>query len=192
MPDLSDFLLSRRSIQVRDMIDPGPSEEDLKKILTAGMRVPDHGKLSPWRFKIIRGKFRQELGGVLVNAFKENNPNYIEEQIEIEQERFTRAPIVILVISKTKPEHKIPEWEQILSSGAACQNILASALSLGYAAQWITEWYAYDNKVKASLGLNKKDQIAGFIYLGTRTEEPKDRARPEYNDVVSEWTGPEI
>ena len=147
MPDLSDFLLSRRSIVVRTMIEPGPSEKDLKKILSAGMRVPDHGRLSPWRFKIIRGKFRNELGGILVNAYKSNHPNYIEEQLEIERERFNRAPIIILVISSTHPEHKIPEWEQILSSGAACQNILTSALSLGYAAQWLTEWYAYDKNV---------------------------------------------
>ncbi|MBB44349.1 MAG: nitroreductase [Rhodospirillaceae bacterium] len=192
MPELSDFLLSRRSVVVRNMIEPGPTEKDLTKILSAGMRVPDHGRLAPWRFKIIRGKFRNELGSILVNAYKNNNPNYIEEQLEIERERFNRAPIVILVISVTNPEHKIPEWEQILSSGAACQNILTSALSMGYAAQWITEWYAYDKNVTAPLGLKNKDRVAGFIYLGTRAEEPQDRTRPEYNDVVSEWIGSEI
>jgi len=129
------------------------------------------------------------MGDILGEAFQKANPDCIEEQVEIEKERFLRAPLVIAVISTTNPEHKIPEWEQILSSGAACQNMLTSALSMGYAAQWITEWYAYNDDVKAALGLDAADRIAGFLYLGTRTEDPTDRARPEYGDIVSEWTG---
>jgi len=190
MPEMSDFLLSRRSIVVRNMVEPGPSDADIEKILRAGMRVPDHGRLTPWRFKIIRGDAREKMGDILGEAFQKANPDCIEEQIEIEKERFLRAPLVIAVISTTNPEHKIPEWEQILSSGAACQNMLTSALSMGYAAQWITEWYAYNDDVKAALGLDAADRIAGFLYLGTRTEDPTDRARPEYGDIVSEWTGP--
>ncbi len=190
MPEMSDFLLSRRSIVVRNMVEPGPSDADIEKILRAGMRVPDHGRLTPWRFKIIRGDAREKMGDILGEAFQKANPDCIEEQVEIEKERFLRAPLVIAVISTTNPEHKIPEWEQILSSGAACQNMLTSALSMGYAAQWITEWYAYNDDVKAALGLDAADRIAGFLYLGTRTEDPTDRARPEYGDIVSEWTGP--
>jgi len=189
MPEMSDFLLSRRSIVVRNMVEPGPSDADIEKILRAGMRVPDHGRLTPWRFKIIRGDAREKMGDILGEAFQKANPDCIEEQVEIEKERFLRAPLVIAVISTTNPEHKIPEWEQILSSGAACQNMLTSALSMGYAAQWITEWYAYNDDVKAALGLDAADRIAGFLYLGTRTEDPTDRARPEYGDIVSEWTG---
>ena len=189
MPEMSDFLLSRRSIVVRNMVEPGPSDADIEKILRAGMRVPDHGRLTPWRFKIIRGDAREKMGDILGEAFQKANPDCIEEQVEIEKERFLRAPLVIAVISTTNPEHKIPEWEQILSSGAACQNMLTSALSMGYAAQWITEWYAYNGDVKAALGLDAADRIAGFLYLGTRTEDPTDRARPEYGDIVSEWTG---
>jgi nitroreductase len=187
MTDLSDFLLSRRSIIVRNMVEPGPSQSDLEKILRAGMRVPDHGRLTPWRFKVIQGDARRQLGDVLGRAFQKANPDCIEEQIEIEKERFERAPLAIAVISTTNPEHKIPEWEQILSAGAACQNILTAALSMGYAAQWVTEWYAYNEDVKGALGLSPSDRIAGFIYLGTRTEEPTDRARPEYDQIVSEW-----
>jgi nitroreductase len=190
MTDTADFLLSRRSIVVRNMAAPGPTDADLEKILRAGMRVPDHGRLTPWRFIVIRGDNRDKLGKVLGDAFRKANPDCIDEQVEIEEERFARAPLVIAVVSRTVPEHKIPEWEQVLSSGAACQNMLISALGMGYAAQWITEWYAYNEDVKASLGLDAGDKIAGFLYLGSRTEEPTDRQRPEYGDIVSEWTGP--
>jgi nitroreductase len=190
MTDLSEFLLSRRSVVVRNMREPGPDTAGLEKILRAGMRVPDHGRLTPWRFIVIKGENRDKMGSILGEAFKKANPDCIEEQVEIEKERFIRAPVVIAVASRTNPEHKIPEWEQILSSGAACQNMLTSALSMGYAAQWITEWYAYNDEVKAALGLEATDRIAGFIYLGSKDEEPTDRARPEYENIVSEWSGP--
>ena len=126
MTDTSDFLLSRRSIVVRNMVEPGPTDEDLEKILRAGMRVPDHGRLTPWRFIVIRGDARDKMGKVLGEAFRMANPDSIDEQVEIEEERFARAPIVIAVLSRTVPKHKIPEWEQVLSSGAACQNLLTS------------------------------------------------------------------
>lgn len=189
MTELSEFLLNRRSIVVRNMADPGPTDDELEKILRAGMRVPDHGRLTPWRFIIIRGDARDKMGNILGDAFLKENPDCIDEQVEIEKERFSRAPIVIAVVSRTNPEHKIPEWEQILSSGAACQNMLTSALSMGFAAQWITEWCAYNDDVKGALGLESLDRIAGFLYLGSRTEDPTDRQRPEFEDIVSEWTG---
>lgn len=190
MSDLPEFLLKRRSIVVRNMAEPGPTDGDLENILRAGMRVPDHGRLTPWRFMVIRGDARDKMGKVLGTAFRKANPDCIDEQVEIEEERFSRAPLVIAVISRTQPEHKIPEWEQVLSSGAACQNMLTAALGMGYAAQWITEWCAYNDDVKAALGLEPNDRVAGFLYLGTRTEEPTDRQRPEYEEIVSEWTGP--
>lgn len=190
MSDLSDFLLNRRSVVVRDMLEPGPGKEDLEKILRAGMRVPDHGRLTPWRFIVIKGDARGAMGKILGEAFRKANPDCIDEQVEIEEERFGRAPVVIAVLSRTNPEHKIPEWEQILSSGAACQNLLTSALSMGFAAQWVTEWCAYNDDVKAALGLEAADRIAGFLYIGTRGEAPADRLRPDYDDIVSEWTGP--
>ena len=182
-----DFLLTRRSILARMMDGPGPSEEDLRKILEAGMRVPDHGRLTPWRFIVIRGDAREKMGEVLAETFKKNNPDAIEEQVEIERERLTRAPVVVAVASKVVKEHKIPEWEQMLSSGAACQTMLIAALSMGYAAQWITEWYAYDPTVKAALGLEPDDRIAGYLYLGSEAGEATERARPDYDNIVSEW-----
>ncbi len=183
-----DFLLSRRSVLARMMDGPAPADDDLRRIMEAGMRVPDHGRLAPWSFIVIRGEAREKLGETLAEAFLKNNPDAIEEQVEIERERLTRAPVVIAVVSKVVREHKIPEWEQILSSGAACQTMLIAALSMGYAAQWLTEWYAYDPDMKRALGVDADDRIAGFLYLGHEAERPTERNRPEYDSVVSEWS----
>jgi|TARA_B100000530_G_scaffold283801_1_gene197974 nitroreductase len=183
-----DFLTTRRSTVARMMDEPGPSDDEMKKIMEAGMRVPDHGRLTPWRFITIRGDARDTIGNVIADAFKKNNPDAIEEQIEIEQERLTRAPVVIAVVSRVQKGHKIPVWEQVLSAGAACQTMLIAAQSMGYAAQWLTEWYAYDDDVKAAIGAEAGDEIAGFVYLGTSTGKLSDRARPEYDEIVSEWS----
>jgi nitroreductase len=183
-----DFLTTRRSTVARMMGDPGPNDDELRQIMEAGMRVPDHGRLTPWRFIVIRGDARDTIGGVIATSFKRNNPDAIQEQIEIEQERLTRAPIVIAVVSRVHREHKIPVWEQILSSGAACQTMLIAAQSMGYAAQWLTEWYAYDSDVKKAIGAEADDEIAGFVYLGNPLGELTDRARPIYDHIVSEWS----
>ena len=190
MSELSEFLLKRRSVVVRNMAEPGPNSEDLEKILRAGMRVPDHGRLTPCRFIVIRGDARMKMGKILGKAFRKENPDCIDEQVEIEEERFIRAPSVVAVVSRTNPEHKIPEWEQILSSGAACQNMLTAALGMGFAAQWITEWYAYNEDVKSALGLKLRDRVSGFLYFGSLTDAPTDRIRPDYEDIVSEWSEP--
>ena len=182
-----DFLTSRRSTVARMMGGPGPDDESLKEIMKAGMRVPDHGRLTPWRFIVIRGEARAKLGEVIASSFKTKKPDAIEEEIEIERERLSRAPVVVAVISKVRKEHKIPEWEQVLSSGAACQTMLIAAQSMGYAAQWLTEWYAYDADVKQAIGAEPGDEIAGFLYLGSGVGELKDRVRPEYDEIVSEW-----
>jgi len=183
-----DFLTTRRSTVARMMGDPGPNDDELRQIMEAGMRVPDHGRLTPWRFIVIRGDARDTIGDVIATSFKRNNPDAIQEQIEIEQERLTRAPIVIAVVSRVHREHKIPVWEQILSSGAACQTMLIAAQSTGYAAQWLTEWYAYDSDVKKAIGAEADDEIAGFVYLGNPVGELTDRARPIYDHIVSEWS----
>ena len=186
--DTIDFLTTRRSTVARMMDGPGPGEHDLRKSMEAGMRVPDHGRLTPWRFIVIRGDAREKLGNVIADSFKRKNPDAIEEQVEIEQERLTRAPVVIAVVSHVQREHKIPEWEQVLSSGAACQTMLIAAQSMGYAAQWLTEWYAYDASVKQAIGAGPEGEIAGFLYLGNGISDLSDRARPEYEDIVSEWS----
>jgi nitroreductase len=183
-----EFLTTRRSTVARMMDDPGPDDAELKKIMEAGMRVPDHGRMTPWRFIVIRGDARNTIGNVIADAYKKNNPDAIDEQVEMEQERLLRAPVVIAVVSRVQKEHKIPVWEQVLSSGAACQTMLIAAQSMGYAAQWLTEWYAYDAEVKKAVGAEVDDEIAGYIYLGTGMGELSDRARPDYDDIVSEWS----
>lgn len=183
-----EFLLSRRSTVARMMDGPGPNDADLHNIMEAGMRVPDHGRLTPWRFIVIRGDARATIGNVIAASFKKDNPDAIDEQIEMEQERLTRAPVVVAVVSKVHKGHKIPEWEQVLSAGAACQTMLIAAQSMGYAAQWLTEWYAYDADVKVAVGVDADDEIAGFVFLGNEMADTKERARPEYDDIVSEWS----
>ena len=184
-----DLLLSRRSVLANLMEGPGPSAADLRLILEAGMRVPDHGRLTPWRFFLIRGEARRTLGEVIGEAFRRDNPDAEEQRVELERKRFERAPLVIAVISKVIKETKIPEWEQVLSAGAACQNLLVAALSLGYAAQWLTEWYAYEPLLCKALGLVGEDRVAGFLYIGN-AEAPGERARPAFDDVVVEWKAP--
>ena len=184
-----DLLLSRRSVVANLMEGPAPSAEDLREILEAGMRVPDHGRLVPWRFLLIRGDARNALGRVIGEAFRRDNPDVEEKRVELERKRLARAPVVVAVVSQVDKEAKIPEWEQVLSAGAACQNLLVAALSLGYAAQWLTEWYAYEPLLLDALGVRGDDRIAGFLYIGNAAPLG-DRARPEYEDVVSEWTPP--
>ncbi len=180
------LLHSRRSVVAANLTEPGPDADALDAILRAGARVPDHGKLAPWRFVLFRGDARARFGDVLADAFTASHPDAKERKIEFERARFTRAPVVVAVISRYVPG-KIPEWEQILSSGAVCQNMLIAATALGYAAQWITEWYAYDAAVGRALGLGEGERVAGFVYLGSADAPPKERARPELSELISEW-----
>ena len=190
MTEIIDFLLTRRSVTARNLTEPGPSKEQLDMILRAAHRVPDHGKLGPWRFIILKGNARAAFGEILGAAYKKENPDAFDELIEVEKERFQRAPVIVAVTSRITPEHKIPEWEQTLSSGAACMNMLNAAHALGLAAQWITEWPAYNDDVAKALGVGEKERIAGFIYIGTAAQPPDERTRPEISDIVTEWTGP--
>ena len=190
MSEVLDFLLKRRSVVVRNLTEPGPSDAQLSTMLQAAIRVPDHGKLGPWRFIMIRGDNREAFGKILGEAFRKANDDAFDELVEVEEERFLRAPVVIAVTSRVIRDHKIPEWEQILSSGAACQNLLHAAHASGFSAQWITEWPAYDDTVHAALGLAENERVAGFVYIGTAKEAPTERTRPEPDAVVSEWTPP--
>ncbi len=190
MTEIIDFLLTRRSVTARNMTEPGPGDAQLDMILRAAHRVPDHGKLGPWRFIILKGNARAAFGEILGAAYKKENPDAFDELIEVEKERFQRAPVIVAVTSRLTPEHKIPEWEQTLSSGAACMNMLNAAHALGLAAQWITEWPAYNDDVAKALGVGEQERIAGFIYIGTAAQPPDERTRPDIDDIVTEWTGP--
>lgn len=182
-----EMLLTRRSVIANNLGEPGPDADELQQILTAAARVPDHKKLVPWRFILFEGAARAEFGAVLAAACKGNEPDAGEGRLETEAARFLRAPVVIAVISSVIDNPAVPEWEQVLSAGACCQNILHAATALGYSAQWITEWYAFCDTVRAALGLAQKERIAGFIYIGTAREAPKERDRPRLDEIVSRW-----
>ena len=183
----SEFFQKRRSVLARKMLAKAIPDGDLKKILEAGIRVPDHGALNPWMIKVIKEdklKFIDEE--IILKEFKKENPDANEVQIEIESKRLQRASVVLAVLSTPVEHPKIPEWEMILSSGAVCMNLLACAQSLGYAAQWLTEWYAYNKKMLEYLGGRPEiDKISGFIYLGHKVEEPNERRRPDPKNVIN-------
>jgi nitroreductase len=182
-PDAVGLLLSRRSGSAKTMGAPGPDREQLAEILQAGARAPDHGKLFPWRFIIFEGDGRKRAGDILAEAAGADGER--DKQVEEERGRFLRAPVVIAVISAAREQHKIPVWEQELSAGAVCQNILVAATALGFVGQWVTEWYAYHPVVKDRLGLKAGERVAGFIYLGTATEKLEERPRPEMKNIIS-------
>jgi nitroreductase len=182
-----DLLLARRSVLAANMQPPGPSAEDLRAILTAGARVPDHARLVPWRFVLFEGEARSRFGEVLKRAVARREPDAGAGRLETERARFERAPLVIAVISAVRADVRIPEWEQVLSAGAVCMNLLHGAHALGYAGQWLTEWYAYDDEVAAALGLGDGERVAGFVYIGSAAEAPAERARPDLDEIVSRW-----
>jgi len=182
-----DLLRLRRSTPADFMTGSGPDPETLKAILTIAARAPDHRRVVPFRFIVFEGNARARFGEVLKTAFLANEPEADETRAEYERNRFLRAPVVVAVVSSVDREHRTPEWEQVLSTGAVCQNMLLAASAHGFAAQWITEWYAYDEKVTSALGLSAQERIAGFVYLGTAKENPKERARPDINAITSRY-----
>lgn len=183
------LLLARRSHPSASMVEPAPEGETLERMLTAAARVPDHGKLAPWRFVLIRGDARAELGGKLVTLLEARDGALPEDRRAQEAGRFTRAPLVIAVVSRAAVHPKIPVWEQQLSVGAVCMNLVLAAHASGFVAQWLSEWMAFDDGVAAILGLGETERVAGFIHIGTASETPSERPRPDLAAVVSEWTG---
>ena len=179
-----NLLLTRRSLVAASQTKPGPSAEDLETILRCATRVPDHGKLAPWRIQVVQGGAQKELGEVFASLYKTKNPDIDDARLAAERQRPTRAPLLLIVSSNIESE-RVPRLEQLLSGGAVCQNILIAATALGYASQWLSEWVNYDPDVKAHLGISPTDEILGFMYLGTASEKPKERPRPELEEIVS-------
>ncbi|HEV2649702.1 MAG TPA: nitroreductase [Rhizomicrobium sp.] len=167
------------------MTEPGPSKKQLDTILEASARAPDHGKLFPWRFIVLEGKGRKRAGDILAEAMKDEHEK--DKTIESERERFLRAPVVVVVVSRVRENIKIPEWEQVLSAGAVCQNMLIASHALGFVANWLTEWTAYHPVVKEGLGLKPGERIAGFIYIGSPGEPLEERVRPDMTKIVTRF-----
>ncbi|SFF77618.1 Nitroreductase [Novosphingobium sp. CF614] len=188
-PETLDLLHRRRSTSAKAMGEPGPDAGQLRQILQAASRVPDHGKLFPWRFLVIEGDARAKLGEVLEEALVVRNAGVGESLKRFERNRFLRAPVIVTVISSLKTEKPIPEWEQRLSAGAVCQTVLVAAAAAGFGANWLTEWCAYDELVTEKLGLAEGEKIAGFIYIGTGTAPLEERPRPVLDEIVEHWTG---
>ena len=189
MPDALSLLTTRRSVKPIELTGPAPSAADIETLLTVASRVPDHGKLTPWRFIVFEGEARNAIGKTIADAFKADRPDATPDQIEFERARLSRAPLVIAVISRAAPHVKIPEWEQVLSAGAATLNLVTAAHALGYAANWITEWYAYDPRVLKALGLAEHERIAGFVHIGKAARPPEDRPRPPLSEIVTRFGG---
>lgn len=181
-----DYLLRRRSVSIKHLTAPGPNEEELQAILRAAARVPDHGRLFPWHFIVFRGDARAQAGEILKKAWLAGESDAAPAKLELEGGRFMRAPLVVAVVSRMR-EGKHPLWEQVLSAGAACQNLCLAANAMGFGANWVTEWYAYNNTFRSEIGLDARDHIAGFIYIGTTTEQPEERERPDLAQIVTDW-----
>jgi nitroreductase len=185
-PQTMDLLLSRRSGSAKTMKGPGPNSDQLRKIIAAGIRVPDHGKLTPWRFIVFEGDGRKRMGEVLAECIaseRDTSP----ERVEQERNRFMRAPVVIGVVSRTREQIAIPIWEQELSAGAVCMTMVLAAHSMGFVANWITEWCAYHPQVLAKLGLKPTERIAGFIYIGQPVDPLEDRPRPPVEAITTRF-----
>ena len=187
MPDALELLKTRRSAKPREMTGPGPSPAELDTILTIGARVPDHGKIAPWRFIVFEGDARLRAGGVIAKIFAAKNPGATLEQIEIEKNRLAEAPVVVAVVSTVKPHPKVPPWEQELSAGASAMSIVVAATALGYVANWLTGWMAFDRDVLTGLGLKADEKLAGFIHIGRIAKPVEDRPRPDLRDLVTRF-----
>ena len=187
MPDALDLLNTRRSVKPMELVAPGPSNPELERLITIAARVPDHGKLTPWRFIVFEGEARLAIGEAIAAAFRADHPEATADQIAFERARLARAPLVIAVVSRAAPHVKIPEWEQVLSAGASAMNLVTAAHALGYAASWITEWYAYDRRVLDAIGLAAHERIAGFVHIGTPLRPPEDRERPPLTEIVTRY-----
>lgn len=189
MPEAFDLLLSRRSIPANCLGGPGPEPEQLRRLLTAAARVPDHGKLVPWRFIVYRGDQAARAGERLAAIWQRRDPAADAARLELERTRLSRAPVVVGVVSRAGDHPKIPEWEQVLSAGAVCMNLLNAAHAAGFAAQWLTEWYAFDPEAAPMLGLGEGERFAGFIHIGTALEPPFERPRPDLDKIITTWNG---
>ncbi len=180
---VTEFMLNRRSVLIKNMVEPGPNAEELETLLSIATRVPDHRKLEPWRLLVLQGDARRVYGEKLA-VVKARKEEIMGIQVEIEKDCFMRAPLVIAVVASPL-EHRTPRVEQILSAGAVCQNINIAAAALGYVSQWVTGWSCLDREALQAIGLRETEFIAGYLYIGSCDEKPLDRQRPDLKTKVS-------
>ena len=181
---LLDYLKTRRSVPPAMMREPGPERAEILSIIATASRVPDHGKLAPWRFVVFSRAARERISDSLMDILKADRPDISADALTMERNRLLLAPVVIGIFSTAAPHAKIPLWEQELSAGAVCFNTVLAANAHGYAANWLTQWFAYDERARSLFGLRPGEKVAGFIHVGTMETHPGDRARPELADIV--------
>ncbi|HEX5183424.1 MAG TPA: nitroreductase [Allosphingosinicella sp.] len=188
------LLATRRSGRPRDLVEPGPDSDQLRRILEIGMRSPDHGKLAPWRFIHVARARRDDFHALLKRAYRAERPGEEPGRLEWEAvERFAhQAPELIVLVSSPVEGTKIPIWEQELSCGAAGMNLLLATHAMGFAGGWVTGWAAYSEEVRRGLGLQGRERVAGFLFLGTPAVPLEERVRPAYDDVVRQWAPEEV
>lgn len=183
-----DVLNQRRSVPSRQLGEPGPSEAQLRDLLTAAIRVPDHGKLTPWRLVLIRGNARAKLGAALAEMHLRHEPEAPPSVIEKDRNRYSYAPLIVAVVARIEESHpKIPAQEQLLSAGLVAYNLLLGAQAQGFGAQWLTGWAAYDREAADLFGLAANERIVAFVHIGTAHEPAPERTRPALDPLVSEW-----
>lgn len=195
VPEMLRALQTRRSSKLATLGAPGPTPEQLRAMLTIAARTPDHAKLVPWRFIVIEGERRHALGAVIGEAFDAEHPATTDAERADARTRLCRAPTVIAVVfcargdpaNPARPHPHVTEWEQMLSCGAACMNLLHAAHALGLGAVWLTEWYAYHPRVLGALGLTGSERVAGFVHIGTPPGAREDRPRPDLSRMVSRY-----
>jgi nitroreductase len=190
MPDALELLKTRKSISASFLGPPAPTEGELDQIFAIASRVPDHGKLTPWRFIVFAGDARVAASAALAELFKKQHPDATQKQLDEERRRLAQAPLVVAVVSKAAPHPKIPEWEQVLSAGNAAMNIVLAVHAMGYAAHWTTGWIAYDPEAGKLLGLAPGERFVAIIHIGTSTVPAVDRPRPVVSDIVAYWRAP--
>jgi nitroreductase len=189
-PNPLQLLDSRLSVPSKQLTEPGPDDATLLRMLQAAVRVPDHGKLVPFRLLRIHGPARHALGEALAARTMQRDPQAPAAAIEKDRARFSHAPLIITVIARLIPGHKVPEQEQLLSAGCVCFALLQSAQGLGFGAQWLTGWAAYDEAIGQSLGLGENEKVVGFIHIGTPKLDVPERERPDVAALLSDWRPP--
>lgn len=187
MNDMLSMLSARRSVPPLALQGPGPAPAQLDDLLRIAARVPDHGKLAPWRFIVFDGDARSRAGEIIARVFEADNPGADAERVDIERKRLALAPLVIGVVSRAAPHVKIPDWEQVLSAGAACMNLVVAANAMGFSASWLTQWYAYDRRVLDAFGLAAHEKMAGFVHIGRARSPIEDRGRPDMAAIVTRF-----
>lgn len=188
LTDPLHVLDTRRSVPSKQLGEPGPDHATLLRMLASAVRVPDHGKLVPFRFIRLQGEARHALGDLLAARTLHLQPDAADAVVEKDRARFSHAPVIVTVVARLTPGHKVPEQEQLLTAGSVCFALLQAAQALGFGAQWLTGWMAYDDAVAATLGLSADERIAGFIHIGTPKMEAPERERPDPALLLTDWT----